>query len=152
MALYGFSSPFHSDPWGSLDQMRREMAELFDAWRGHAPRPVRSSIYPAVNLFETAEGYALVAELPGVREEDLGVSVERNRVTLRGERRIELPDDERTTLHRRERQSGVFRRTVELPFEIDAEKVQASYRLGVLRVHLPKRPEDQPRQIAVAIS
>jgi HSP20 family protein len=102
-----------------------------------------------VNLYETADGYVLTAELPGLEPKDVDLSIEGNRVTLRGERKIAVPDDKQTSLHRRERQSGIFRRTVELPAQADPDKAQALYRNGVLWLRIPKAAEAQPRRITV---
>jgi HSP20 family protein len=79
--------------------------------------------------------------------EDIDISVERDRLTLRGERRVEHPQD--ASLHRVERRAGAFRRTIQLPVEVDGEKVEAVYRNGVLTLRIPKAPEYQPRRITV---
>ena len=89
----------------------------------------------------------LTAELPGLAADDIEISLEGNRVTLGGERRIEHPGD--ASLHRTERPTGRFRRTVELPSEIDGEKAEASHRNGVLVLRIPKSERDQPRRISV---
>jgi HSP20 family protein len=136
------------DPWTDFDRLRREMDDVFGRLAG-APRLARGTPFPAVNLYETADGYVLSAELPGLQPKDVEVSIEGNRVTLRGERKIELPGDPKTSLHRRERASGGFRRTVELPAHVDSEKTQALYRNGVLWLRIPKAAEAQPRRIAV---
>ncbi len=94
--------------------------------------------------------YVLTAELPGLSGDDIELSVERNRVTLRGERKIEHPQD--ASLHRVERQAGIFRRTIELPVDVDADKAQAVCRNGVLMLQIPKMAAQQPRQIAVKSS
>jgi HSP20 family protein len=103
-----------------------------------------------VNLYDTAEGLVLTAELPGMKLEDLELSVEGQRLTLGGERRIEYPESERTSFHRRERRPGRFRRTIDLPKEVDAEKVRAGYRDGVLRVLLPRAASQASRRIEVS--
>jgi HSP20 family protein len=105
-----------------------------------------------VNLYESAEAYVLTAEIPGVRPDDLQISVEGDKVTLRGERKIEVPSDPRSSLHRRERQAGGFRRTVRLPVPLDSDKAEAQYRNGVLVLRLPKAEAHQPRRIAVQAS
>jgi HSP20 family protein len=147
MARYWLSNPWPADPWSSLDQLRRGMEDLFEQ-AGAEQR--RGGVFPPVNLYESAEGYVLTAELPGVQSGDIEVSVEGNRVTLRGERRIEHPKD--ASVHRLERRSGSFRRTVELPLEVDAEKAEAVHRNGVLMLRIPKAPESKPRRIAVRAS
>lgn len=138
-------------PWSSgsaLDDLRREMDALFRHY-GSGTLPAARGAFPAVNLYETADAYVLTAELPGVRREDIHVGLEGKVVTLHGERRIEYPKDAKTSVHRLERQSGSFRRAFELPVAIDADKVEAVHRNGVLMLRLPKAPEHRARQINV---
>ena len=145
MARYWIPNPRSSDPPASFDQLRRGMDELFERVGTRTTR--RAGAFPPVNLYESTNEYVLTAELPGLSGDDIDVSVERNRVTLRGERKIGHPSD--ASLHRVERQAGVFRRTIELPVDVDADKVQALYRNGVLTLQIPKAAAHQPRQIVV---
>jgi HSP20 family protein len=92
----------------------------------------------------------LTAELPGVDSSDIEIQIENNRVTLGGERKIEHPAD--ASVHRTERAAGRFRRSVELPAEVDAEKAQASHKHGVLMLRVPKAERHQPRRISVQSS
>ena len=137
-------------PWTSdstFDDLRREMDALF---RSYTPGLAGArGVYPAVNLYETGDAFVLTAELPGVRKEDIHIGLEGSTVTLHGERRIDYPTDEKTSVHRIERQSGSFRRAFELPVPIEADKVEAVHRTGVLMLRLPKAPEHRPRQIRV---
>jgi HSP20 family protein len=126
------------------------MSEAFDRLPGGPSAATRAGVFPPVNLYEAGDAYVLTTELPGLRPEDIDVSVERDRVTLRGERRIEYPED--ASLHRVERPAGAFRRTVQLPVEVVGEKVEAVYRNGVLTLRIPKAPEHQPRRISVQAS
>lgn len=146
MARYWLSNPWASDPLASFDQLRRGMDELFDRVGARATR--RTGAFPPVNLYDTTNAYVLTAELPGLSGDEIDVSVEGNRVTLRGERKIEHPGD--ASLHRVERQSGVFRRTIELPVDVDNEKTQAVCRNGLLTVQIPKAAAHQPRRISVS--
>ena len=145
MARYWLSNPWSSDPLASVDQLRRGMDELFERVGTRTAR--RAGAFPPVNLYEAAKEYVLTAELPGLSGSEIEVSVERNRVTLRGERKIDHPSD--ASMHRVERREGVFRRTIELPMDVDAEKAQAVCRNGVLMLQIPKAAEHQPRQITV---
>ena len=148
MAQYRLSGPWASG-WGGLDELRREMDSLLGRFAtGTLPAP-SGAVFPAVNLYETADGYVLTAELPGVDSKDIDVSVEGRTVTLRGERRIEYPTDQGLSAHRLERQSGGFRRAFELPSDIDPDRVDAVHRNGVLTLELSKRPEHKPRQVTV---
>jgi len=148
MAPYWLSQPWSGDPWTSLDQLHRGLDELFG--RGAPLATRRTSAFPPVNLYETPDAYVLTAELPGLRSEDLEVSIERNRVTLRGQRAIDHPAD--ASVHRAERRAGSFRRTLELPMDVDADKAEAAHRSGVLMLRVPKHEAAQPRRIAVQAS
>jgi HSP20 family protein len=150
MARFWLSDPWSTDPWPGMGELRRQMDELFERFPGGRTAGSRSGVSPPVNLYESGDAYVLTAELPGLRAEDIDVSVERDRVTLRGERRIEYPKD--ASLHRVERRAGAFRRTVQLPLEVEGEKVEAIYRNGVLTLRIPKAPEHQPRRISVKAS
>ena len=153
MAQYSLYRPWAAGPrLGALDQLRREMDALFSRF-GDGPLPASGwqGVFPAVNLYETADGYVLTAELPGVSPDDIHVSLEDSTVTLEGERKIDFTD-QGASPHRRERQAGSFRRAFALPAAIDADKVEAVHRNGVLLLRLPKTPEHQPRQIAVQAS
>lgn len=148
MARYWLSGPGTALPWDPFDQLRRGIDELFErmepGWTRYA------GAFPPVNLYETADAFVLTAELSGVRSEDIEISIEASRVTLRGERKIEHPED--ASLHRVERQSGVFRRTIELPDEVDVEKAEAVHRHGILMLNIPKSPQSHPQRIAVRSS
>jgi HSP20 family protein len=153
MAQYSLQRPWGEEPWGAFDRLRREMDALFDRFGG---APAGSGwgrgVFPAVNLYETADAYVLTAELPGVEPGDVEVSLAGSTVSLQGERKIDYASERNASLHRRERQAGSFRRAFELPAAIDAEKVEAVHRNGVLVLRLPKTPEHQPRRISVRAS
>jgi HSP20 family protein len=152
MAHFGFQGPSWDDPWGAFDQLRQELTGVLGSFGRDGVRLQRSTVFPPVNLYETDDAWVLTAEVPGLRTEQFEVSVDGPRVTLRGERKIEIPDQPGTSVHRRERQSGVFRRAFELPGIPEGDKVEASYRNGVLRVRLPKQAPQQARQITVQAS
>lgn len=147
------SRPWAADPWGSFDELRREMDALFNRFGGS---PARSAswrgVFPAVNLYETMDAYVLTAELPGIGSEDIQVAVEGTTVTLQGERKLDYATSDQTSLHRVERPSGSFRRAFELPATVEPEKAEAVHRNGVLILRLPKTEDAQPRQIAVQAS
>ncbi len=153
MAQYTTHRPWASGPWGaSFDQLRQEMDALFHRYRGAAPATGGQGVFPAVNFYETAEAYMLMAELPGVDPGDIHVSLEGSTVTVEGQRKIDYGTREDVSLHRRERQAGSFRRAFELPAAIDADGVEAVHRNGVLKLRLPRSAEGQPRQIPVQAS
>ncbi len=153
MAQYTLYRPGAADAWGPLDQLRREMDFALGRFGGPSTYSAAGrGIYPAVNLHETEDSYVVSAEVPGVDPSDIDVSLEGTTLTLTGQRKIEYPTQDGSSLHRRERQSGSFRRAVQLPAEIEVDKVEAAYRNGVLMVRLPKSPEHKPRQISVQAS
>jgi HSP20 family protein len=149
MALFDFPNPSRDDSWTAFDQLRRELGGVLGNFAPEGVRTARSTVFPPVNLYETDSDWVLTAEVPGLRPEALDVSVDGARVTLRGERKIEIPDQPGTSVHRRERQAGIFRRTFELPSAPQSDKIEATYRHGVLRVRLPKPAARQARQITI---
>ena len=154
MAQYRLQRPWAAATWGgSFDQLRRDMDTLFNRF-GDAQSHANGwqGAFPLVNLYETADAYMMTAELPGVEPDDIHVSVEGATVNVQGERKIDYPTQEGSSLHRRERQAGTFQRAFELPAVIDTDKVEAVHKNGVLMLRLPKTAEHQPRQISVQAS
>lgn len=139
-------SPWSSDPWRMLDSLRAG-PEAPGPQTALTARRVRGAPYPAVNVYASAEGYVLVAELPGVDANALDVTTEGHHVTMRGERRIAYEGD--VDIHRQERRQGRFRRTFELPEDADVSKVEALYRNGILMLRIPKAESSLPRSIEI---
>jgi HSP20 family protein len=132
--------------WQEMDQLQREMNRLFDAT---SQRQVfNSSSYPAINLWTNENGQMISAEMPGIRPEDLNIDVTGDSLSISGERK---PDEivKEARYHRRERGHGLFSRTIQLPFMVDTHKVEASFKNGVLLIHLPRAEADRPRKIAI---
>ena len=123
----------------------------FDPFREFAIVP-RGNWVPSVDIFETASHDLVIkAELPDVNREDVTVTVENNVLTLRGEKK--LPADVRDDQFRRiERDYGSFSRSFTLPNTVDAAKVSADYKNGVLTIRLPFREEAKPRTINVEVA
>jgi len=106
---------------------------------------------PAVDIVETKDReYVLKAELPDMKRDDIQVTFENNVLTLTGERKAEF-DESEGTYHQSERAHGRFSRSFTLPATVDANKINASYKDGVLTIRVPQRDEVKPRQIAVDI-
>jgi len=103
--------------------------------------------FPPVNVFRSAEGVVIHAEMPGVAPEDVSVTCEGRRLTITGERKA--PEAPRGGYHRRERPSGKFSRTLVLPEDLDAEHATAEVRHGVLTLHVPLAAAAKPRAITV---
>ena len=104
--------------------------------------------FPAVNVWVNGEAAVISTEIPGIDREAIDVSVSGNTVTLRGTRPAgEKKEGE--SYHRHELWSGDFKKTIQLPFNIDSGKVQATYKNGLLHVTLPQLESDKPRKIAI---
>jgi HSP20 family protein len=140
-----------------LDSLR-DVAALQDrmirAFEGSYGRPqedlTRGAWVPVVDIYSNGQHELLLkAELPDMKEEEIEVAVEENTLTLRGEKKLdrEVAEDQ---FHRIERSYGAFARTFALPPTVDADKVRAEYKAGVLTVRLPLREEAKPKQIKVA--
>ena len=146
------------EPFRDLMTVQDRMNRIFDdAFRG-ASRPgaeedwaLGGSWAPAVDIFENEGNLVLKAELPGIEPKDVDVRVENNVLTLRGERKFES-EVKREQYHRVERLYGTFSRSFSLPATLDAGRVSAEYKDGVLSVVLPVREEAKPRQIQVQVN
>ena len=104
---------------------------------------------PSVDISETENQYEVKAEIPGLKKEDIKLSVEDNVLTLSGERKYEN-ETEKKNYHRIERAYGKFERSFRLPREVDAGNIKANYKNGVLTVHIPKVEAVKPKEIAVS--
>ena len=140
--------PNFDSPFADFDQVRREMLRLLDSAFGESTEEVNAGVFPPLNLTQDDENFYVCAEIPGVNPTELSISALRNRLSLSGKREIPR-EHERVSYHRKERAEGSFSRTLTLPTEIDAERVDARYTDGILTVTLPKAEAAKPRQIAV---
>ena len=120
---------------------------------GDRPRVSRfidrsAGVYPLLNVSQDADNYFVRSEIPGVEPENLEVSVNGRSLTVAGERKFDEPGP-KVNYHRRERQDGKFRRQITLPSDVNAEKVQAQYRHGILMVVIPKAESAKPRRVSI---
>jgi HSP20 family protein len=129
--------------WREMDRLQGEMNRVMGSF---APRGTGS--FPPLNMWANEEHVVLTAELPGVDPDSLDISVVGDTVTLSGSRDLDASGDE-ARYHRHERWHGTFNRTLQLPFRIDAGKVDAQFAKGVLKVMLPRAEEDRPRRISI---
>jgi len=136
-----------------VSSLRTEMDQLFDSFFGNRPfyAPSDSDLLtPPVDIEETSEGYLIRADLPGMTEKDVKVSLVGDTLTLRGERKREV-ESKSGNVHRTERLFGTFERSFTLPTPVRGDKVKASYRNGVLEVSVPKAEEAKVREIEVQV-
>ncbi|MBA4147958.1 MAG: Hsp20/alpha crystallin family protein [Verrucomicrobia bacterium] len=139
-------------PWTGfqgLAQLRDEMDRLFEFPLGElAGQRFFNEWAPAVDLYENKDNLIVKAELPGMKKENIEVSLHEGALTIAGERVEEKKD---ASAHRAERFHGKFQRTVTLPTKVQGNNVSASYKDGVLTISLPKAEEAKPKQIEVQV-
>lgn len=138
--------PRFETPFGDFDQLRREMLRLFDSAAGEPAAD--AGVYPLLNVTQDDDAFYLRAEVPGIKPADISVSALRNRVSISGRREL-AAEREKVSYHRKERSGGTFNRTITLPAEVDADRVDARYADGILTLTLPKAEQAKPRQIKV---
>jgi len=129
-----------------MERLQREMNRVYDSFYPSQLRPAPG--YPALNIWTNENGLSITAEVPGIKPEDIDISVVGETLTLSGERYPDgLPED--AQYHRQERGYGKFSRTIQLPFPVDVNKVEATFKNGVLQVSLPRAEADKPKKIVV---
>jgi len=143
LAPFGGRSLFAGGPFGSL---QGEINRLFDeVWKGfEAPEAAALAFTPRIDVAENETGWVVEAELPGLSEADVDVSVQDNVLTIRGEKKSGSERNERN-VHVAERSYGRFQRALRLPPGIDFGRIEASFDKGVLKVTVPKAAEAQER-------
>lgn len=137
------------DPLEQLSHLRDEVTRLFDSPFSTLTQGFNAWA-PAVDLYEEKDNLIVKAELPGMKKEDIDVSLHEGTLTISGERKAERQNKEGETF-RSERFYGRFQRSVLLPAAVAADRVNANYRDGILTVTLPKTEESKPKQIEVNI-
>jgi HSP20 family protein len=136
--------------WNEFDRVHNEMNRYlhYDDTRGPPDPNGEPFAYPPLNVWDDDDNIYLEAELPGITLENLEITItDGNRLTLKGERKP--AEVGKTTWHRQERSFGSFSRTLTLPVLVDADRIEAHFELGDLRVTLPKSPKAKPRRIEV---
>lgn len=134
----------------AMDRLQRRLDRAFVDWTDPAwtvERRRSRAPWPATNVFETKEAFVVRADVPGLTEADVSVSVEDEALVVRGERRTQAPEGYQ--VHLRERAPVAFTRKLPLPARVAADAVSATLKDGVLTVTLPKAKDALPRQIAV---
>jgi HSP20 family protein len=144
------------EPWSpftGMESLRSEMDQVLNAFFGTMPAAEANEAlwYPRVDLREHDQEFVLVADLPGLNQEDINISVENNVLTLQGQRTFEheAQNGQNGYAHYRERAYGTFCRRFTLGAAVDADTITATYKAGVLEVHIPKTAAAQPKRIAV---
>jgi HSP20 family protein len=155
MSLIRYQTP-NSVLWPSLDRwagLRNDLDTLLELpfWAASGRQSqLFSGWTPALDLFQNNDNVVAVVELPGLRKEDIEISLHDGTLTISGERKEEAAQTEGAT--RTERFTGKFRRSITLPTQVDVNKVSATYKDGILTVTLPKAEEAKPKQIQINLN
>jgi HSP20 family protein len=136
-----------SGPFASLFNLQQTLdASRASSWLESGPSG--SGSYPPVNVFRKGDDLVVLIELAGIKKSDLEIQVKNNTLRIAGRKAVDY--SEKASLHRRERLSGEFDRAVTFPIQIDADRVKAEYRNGMLALSLPRAERDKPKSITIS--
>ena len=136
----------YNDPFDALFALQRALDARHDSdWMGESTAGIGS--YPPMNIFQKGDDFVAVVELPGVNKDDLQIEAKENTIRIFGNKAITYEKD--ASVHRRERLSGVFNRTISIPVEINPDGIRAEYRDGILALHIPRAETEKPRTIKI---
>lgn len=136
-----------SDPFEALFDLQRALeARRASDWLQDATTSMGP--FPPINVFQQGEDYLAIIELPGVNKDDLQVQAKENLIRISGKKTINYKEG--VSVHRRERVSGEFDRTLSIPVQVDPDGIKAEFRDGVLALLLPRAESDKPRSIKIA--
>ena len=153
LSISRYNSPVLSDAQTLQGRLSRMLDEALRGWPLATQEDGNSLVgawIPPVDVLEDKDAVQITAELPGVKPEDVKISLENNLLTIRGEKR-QVAEEKSDRVHRYERSYGVFERSFMVPTTVDADHIQATYDVGVLTVRLPKVEKAKPRQITVKV-
>jgi len=145
MALFRFTPSL--DPFNALQNLQRELDRVVNNPLGFDFGLSGRGVYPSINVFSDKDGYVVKLEVPGIDPNKLNIDAHGRTLTISGKREAAAPQD--GSFHRRERSSGEFSRSLQLPADLDFSRAEAAYKHGMLTVRIPKREEAKPRQITV---
>ena len=149
--MYASLTRFPGDLFSELEALQRQVEQRLGV---HGPassiRAAGRGAFPAINMGTSPEAIEIYAFAPGIDPAKLEVSVDKGLLTIAGERRTALPDeDEKVSVYARERFDGPFKRAIGLPYDADASSVEATYMNGVLKIVVPKVQSHKPRRVEV---
>jgi HSP20 family protein len=145
MALFRFSPSF--DPVNALLNLQSELDRVFDKPLGFDFGLSGRGVYPPVNVFSEKGDYVVKMEVPGMAPEKLNIEAHGRTLTISGKRETMAPQG--GSFHRRERSSGEFSRSLQLPADLELSRAEAAYKHGMLTIRIPKKEEAKPRQITI---
>lgn len=134
----------------TTNRIDRMLNDLFNGFDGSLENGDAASWVPAVDVLEQADAIRIAAELPGVKPEDVKISIDNNVLSVQGTKQ-QLTEEQIARVHRSERTYGSFARSFALPQTVDTARITAGYDNGVLTITLPKAEQAKPRHIAVEV-
>lgn len=138
-------------PFREISRLRREMDRLWDEFFGpgrRALKPLEAEWVPSVDVSETADKLTVTAEIPGIEPKDIDISISGDLLTIKGEKKAEREEKEEN-YHLIERSYGAFSRTIRLPVSVETDKIEATYKNGVLTITCPKKEEVKAKPIQI---
>lgn len=139
------------DPFRELTSLREDMEHLFDSFFARYPREKAEGFWaPPLDIEETENEFVIKAELPGMKKEDIKISLSGDILAISGEKKKEV-EEKGKTYYRMERSYGKFQRNITLPAEVEMDKAKASYKNGILTLNLPKSEISKPREIPIKV-
>lgn len=137
----------YNRPNGNL--MSKNFSDIMDEFFNDVVRTNRDSFVPGIDISETDNQFLISAELPGMKKEDIDISVDNGRLSISGERKFEK-EEEGKTFHRVETRYGSFNRSFQLPDNVDAESVKATYENGILNISIEKAEDKVKKKIEIS--
>ncbi len=138
------------DPWKALETLQDEINKLFNFSFGKFPALKEEILAPSVDIWEDKDNIYVEADLPGFDQKDINLSIKGDSLVLTAKKE-ETKEEKKKNYYRCERFQGSFYRDIALPSSVDASKVKASYKNGVLKVTLPKKEEEKEKEIKVEV-
>jgi HSP20 family protein len=136
----------YGDPFEALFALQRALDARFESnWLGS--RTAAMGSYPPINIFQQGDDFVAIIELPGIDKSDLQIEAKEDSIRIFGKKTIKY--SEGASMHRRERVSGSFDRTLSVPIQIDPEAIRAEYSDGVLALFIPRAENEKPRTIKI---
>ena len=146
--MFGYAISDFERSFGAMDELRQRLGRAFGDTNGHAF--TADNTWPRTSVYETPDALLFVAEVPGLTDKDLDVTLKDDVLTLSGERKVAPPEGAQVL--RQEQRPTRFARSFALPFPVVADGLTAELKDGILNVRLPKVPEVQPRRVPIKVS
>lgn len=148
--MYGMTGLYGDGLFGEIARLQENLDQLFRPSGMSSIRAMSRRTFPVINVGSTAEAIEVLALAPGVDPKALQITLDNGMLVIAGERKTESPQDDEVSTYAQERFNGTFRRVISLPDDVDAARVEASYRDGLLRVKVGRSEATRPRRIEVS--